>query len=153
MTIILRNTLLGAALVTLTACATTPSSDLLFTGLNASPLDKNTTAAVTKLSASDPTCVTFYENAVKFQTEASKPNPGANILSSVALTTLASVATLGIAGAGIGSTLGQVAAQSAAQSATLQAGSLALKGLKQNNPARAKIQSAADQLGCPVSFT
>jgi len=153
MTHIFRNTLLSAALLSLSACATTPSTDTLFTGLNTGTLSKTAAVSATKLSASDPTCVTFYENAINFQTAANKPNPGASILSSVALQTLASVVTLGVAGAGIGGTVGQIAAQSAAQSATYQAGALALKGLSQNNPARQKIQTAADQLGCPISFT
>jgi len=147
-----KTTILGTAILSLAACATTPPADSLFTGINTNSLNA-ASPSVTTLSANDPTCQTFYANAVTFQQAASQPSAGGQILSRTALATLGSIASVGVGGLGIGSTVGQVAARTVAASTTQQAGALAIQGLKNNGPARQKIQSAADQLGCPISFS
>ncbi len=148
---IIKFSLLGTAILSLSACATTPKTDTLFTGINASQLN-NATSGAAKLNANDPTCQTFYANAVTFRQAAAQPNPGNRILANTALSTLGSLASVAVGGLGIGSTVGQVAARTAASTTTRQAGAQAINGLKSNDPTRQKIQAAADQLGCPISF-
>ncbi|MEP3891523.1 MAG: hypothetical protein ABJN69_13770 [Hellea sp.] len=139
-------------LTTLTACATAPKSETLMTGISTADATKPYPAGQMR-AETDPVCVNFYKNAQTYVTEANKPNPGKNFLTTLGISVLAGVATGGIATSGINSTVGQIAAQQVASTAIFQGSHLALKGMNKNSGPGAKIASAAAELHCPVSFT
>ena len=150
-------------LYALSACATAPNVSTLMTGIDTAQISKTSdktsdkTSGETSLAAlrapTDPICVTFYKNAQGFIAEANKPDPGGNFLKAVGISVLAGVATGGLAGAGINSTVGQIAAQQAVSTAIFQGSDIALKGLSAKNGIEAKIIKAAEEVGCPVNIT
>lgn len=137
--------------VTLSACATAPRAETLMAGI--SPADAAKPIAPGQFRAeTDPVCVSFYENARTYITEANKPNPGGNFLKAVGISVLAGVATGGIASSGISSTVGQIAAQQATSTAIYQGSNMALQGMNKKSGPAAKVVKAAESLGCPVNF-
>ncbi len=142
------STLLVSTLAfTLASCASVPRQDQLLTGIDATKLAQG---SVTKLSATDTTCVDFYNNVTEFQKQAQKSKGGQNFLASLGLNVVAAVATQGIIPAGITSTAGRVAVASAASSVTSQGTRIALRELNSSDRADAKIIEVAGQIGCPV---
>jgi len=144
-----KTTLMSSALLlSLAACSTVPNSSTLMTGIDASQLGKTTALR----SAADPICVSFYKNAQTYLTAASKPNPGANFLTSLGVGVLASVATAGIVPAGLGN-VGQIAASQAISTTVYQGSGLVLKGLDPKKGVGKNITEAATEVGCPVTLT
>lgn len=141
--------LMGSALM-LTACASTPPSRTLLTGIDSSAVTKSADASQIVRTAADPVCVQFYNNAVDFAKQAAQPNRGGQVLAATGLSVLAAVATNGLF-SGIGSTTGQIAAQAATSQLIFQGGGAALSGLNASNGADKKIIEAAESLGCPVN--
>lgn len=140
--------LISGFALSLTACVSVPSQNQLMTGIDSSKITQNT---VTKLAATDPTCVNFYNNVNTFQKEAQKAQGSKNFMTSLGLNVLVSVATAGIIPAGL-SPVGQIAASTAASSVTSQGSQIALRQLNSTNRADAKIIETAAQIGCPVSI-
>lgn len=139
-------------LVSLTACATAPKSSTLMTGISTADATKPYAAGEMR-SETDPVCVNFYKNAQSYITEANKPNPGKNFLTTLGISVLAGVATGGIASSGINSTVGQIAAQQVASTAIFSGSRLALQSIDKTSGPGAKVAAAAEELHCPISFT
>jgi len=139
--------LVSAAL--LSACASTPTPNKLFAGIDDAAL-KAPVAPASGRTASDPVCVKFYQNTQTYLQKAANPSGVSQFLTQVGVGVLAGVATQGI-GASIGSTAGRVAVQSAASSAIYSGSGLALRELSKNKAADAKIIALAEQIGCPVA--
>lgn len=135
----------------LSACATAPKAETLMTGISAADMSKPMAEGQMR-AESDPVCVNFYKNAQTYVAEANKPDPGGQFLKTLGISVLAGVATGGIATSGINSTVGQIAAQQVASTAVFQGSNLALNGAKKSG-VQSKISTAAEQVGCPVSFT
>lgn len=136
-------------LLSLSACSTVPNSSTLMSGIDEAQLSK--VAPDTVRAASDPVCVSFYENAKTYIAQANKPNPGQNFMKSLGISVLAGVVTGGLVPAGLGS-VGQVAASQAVSTTVTQGSGMALQGLKSNSPVSAKITEAAAEIGCPMSI-
>ena len=134
----------------LTSCASMPTQDKLFSGIDTTKLAA--TSATTKLSGTDPTCVSFYENVNSYYQQAQKAKGGQQFVSSLGLNVVASLLTRGLIPSGISSTAGQIAASSAASSVTSQGTQIALRELNSTDGADAKIIAAANQIGCPVAI-
>ena len=133
-----------------TACASTPPTSTLLTGIDSSNVTKTADTTNVTRTASDPVCTQFYANAVDFSKQAAKPNPGGQLLAATGISVLASVVTNGLF-TGIGSATGQIAAQTAANQVIYTGGSAALSGLNAANSADKKIIDMAQSLGCPVN--
>ena len=142
-------TLSAAALLMLSACASTSSSTLL-NGIDSDALaaSSNATTAVTR-TASDPVCEQFYRNAIEYAEGARRPNPGGQILARTGLSVVAAVASSALLG-GIDNRVGRVAAQSATSQLIFTGGGAALSGLNSKDKIDARIIDAADDIGCPV---
>lgn len=136
--------------LSLVSCASVPQQDQLMAGIDSSKISQG---AVTKLTATDPVCVSFYNNVNEFQRQAQKSQGGKNFMSSLGLNVLASVATAGLVPAGIGSQVGRAAAYSAASSVTSQGSRIAIRELNSSDRADAKIIESAAQIGCPVAIS
>ena len=133
-----------------TACASTPPTNTLLTGIDSSAVTKTADTTNIARTASDPVCQQFYANAVDFSKQAAKPNPGGQILAATGISVLASVVTGGLF-SGIGSTTGQIAAQTATNQLVYTGSNAALSGLNGANSADKKIIDMAQSLGCPVN--
>ena len=141
----------AAAMLMLSACAT--SSSTLLSGIDRDALaQSSSTSAAVARKAADPVCVQFYENAVTYSREARQPNQGAQILAASGLSVLASVATGGLLG-GLGAGVGGVAARQAASQLIFQGGGAAISGLNSGDKVDARIIEAAGEIGCPVQTT
>lgn len=138
--------------ITLTACATAPKAETLTAGISPADISKPMAEGEIR-KVDDPICVSFYKNAQGYVQAASKPNQGANFLTSLGLSVLAGVATGGIATSGINNTVGQIAVQQVASTAIYQGGGLAIQGLKKDKGPGATITKTADELRCPVTLT
>lgn len=138
-------------LVSLTACATAPKAETLMAGISPTAIGKPLADGQLRADT-DPVCVDFYKNAQTFIAESNRPDPGGRFLKSIGISVLAGVATGGIAGSGINSTVGQIAAQQATSTAVFQGSNLALNDAKKKG-VRSKITAAAEEISCPVNFT
>jgi hypothetical protein len=139
--------LVSAAL--LSACASTPTPDKLFAGIDDAAL-KTPVSPTSARTATDPVCVKFYENTRAYLQKASKPSGVGQFFTQVGVGVLAGVATQGLA-SGIGSTAGRIAVGSAANSAVYAGSGVALRKLSENKAGDAKIIDMAKQIGCPVA--
>lgn len=137
-------------LLSLTACSSVPKSSTLTAGIDKTQL--TAIAPDTLRAATDPVCVSFYDNAKTFIAEANKPNPGGNFMKNLGVSVLAGVVTGGLVPTGLGS-VGQLAANQAVASSVTQGSGLVLQGMSANSTATKKITSAAAEIGCPVSVT
>ncbi len=160
---------LGLALLSLTACQTTPTSpsDVLLSDLGTSSVSE--TGATTLLSSSSPTCLKFYENTATFAALPAAdlnvptgPSFGRQLLKTVALGALSGVAGGGVSALGIESQFLESALITTAGQVTYQAGSTVydeIVGTGAPDPAvptvpaltpMQEIQKAANLLGCPA---
>jgi len=140
----------AACFVSLSACASTPKSSTLMTGI--SPADVSKTYAAGQMrSETDPVCVNFYNNAQAYMVKANTPNRGKNMLTSLGIGILASVATGGIGGMTSG--IGQIAAQQTVSTAINQGGRLAINGMSDKSGPGKNIIKTATALSCPVNVT
>ncbi len=137
--------------VTLAACASTPSSSTLLTGISPTEAAKSFPAGQSRL-ATDPVCETFYANTKTFIAESKQPGTGSRFFSNLGLSVLSGVATASLPTAGITNTAGRIAAQRAASSAISQGGRLTVNEVKKSSAPGAKIAKMAEELNCPVSF-
>jgi hypothetical protein len=135
----------------LTACASTPPSSTLLTGISAADMAaKPSNVDVNGLrAASDPVCQKFYANAVGFAKAANKPNTGGQILAATGVSVLASVVTNGLLG-GVGNSVGGIAAQTAASQLIFTGGNAALSGLNSSRASDKVIIEKAGDVSCPV---
>ena len=148
-----RTTLLIAALsaLCLSACASTPTPNTLFAGIDQSALPKSG-AVIPVRKATDDVCKTFYKNTQTYLADASQPSGTTRFLTQIGVGLIAGVAGQGI-GSGISSTAGRIAVQSAASSAVFAGSEVAMKKLTASKPDDAKIIAMAQQIGCPVQVT
>ena len=138
------------ACVSLCACSSVPKSSTLMTGIDKTQLTQTTAGALR--APTDPVCVNFYDNVQTYVAAANKPNPGRNLLTSLGVGVLASVATAGLVPSGLG-TVGRVAASQAVNTTVYQGSGMVLRGMKANSGPGAKISEAAAEIGCPISLT
>jgi len=147
-------TVVAVSAVLLSACASTPPSSTLLTGISAADLAaKPSSVDVNGLRATtDPVCVQFYENAVGFASASSnpQPNPFTQILTATGVSVLASVVTNGVIGGGNG--VGDIAARSATSQLIFTGGSNALSGLNASRGPDKKIIAQAAEINCPVNL-
>lgn len=143
---------LAASALMLTACASTPPTRTLLTGIDSTALAKAADTSQTPVlrATTDPVCTQFYANAVDFAKQARQPNVGGQILAATGISALASIATNGLL-SGIGSQTGRIAAQAATSQLIYTGGNAALSGLNASNSADKKVIDAAQSLGCPVN--
>lgn len=137
-------------MVSIAACASAPKTSTLMTGISPDDVSKTYTAGQMR-AATDPVCVNFYSNAKTYLAAANKPNQGKNMVTSLGLGILASVATGGMTG--IGSGIGQMAARQTVSAVVTQGGRMALKGMESNSGPGKNIVKVAEELQCPVSIT
>jgi hypothetical protein len=119
------------------------------TGIDQTQLTK--TAPGVLRNPTDPVCVNFYDNVKTYVAAANKPNPGRNLMTSLGIGVLASVATAGIVPSSLG-TVGRVAASQAVNTTVTQGTGMVLKGMKENSGPGVKIKDAAAEIGCPLSL-
>ena len=145
---------LSAAL--LTACASTPSSNILLTGISDADLAaKPANVDVNGLrAASDPVCVQFYENSVAFAraAETKQPNPWGQFAAATGISVAAAVLTNGLF-RDSGNSVGAIAARSATSQAIFIGSNQALSGLNSSRGSDKKIIEQAEKLSCPVNVT
>ena len=166
---------LGVAALSLCACQTTstitPPSETLLSGIDTSV---DTQPGFTKaLSASDPTCFTFYKNTTAFVSQPADygvggsvtPSFGGSLVKTLVLGTLAGVASGGVAAIGISNSFAEAALIGTASQVTYNTGSTVYDKIVTPQPdpeAQAEaaaiaaldpmqeIQKAAAILGCPA---
>ncbi len=166
-----KHLILGAALLSLSACQTTSgvnvANDVLLSDI-AAP-DISTASAPVLLSTSNPTCLKFYENTAAFAAmpaadlSAPKgPSFGSQLMRTVVLGTLSGVASGGVAALGIESSFAQAALAGTANQVVYQAGGTVYdKIVKTEMPDPAvpavpaltpmqEIEKAANLIGCPA---
>ena len=125
--------ILGVAALSLCACKTTPSftspSEALLAGIDTSA---ETQPGFTRiLSASDPTCLTFYKNTTNFVSlpedlsvnGPSGPSFGRDLMKTMVLGTMAGVVSGGVAAIGIGNSFAEAALIGTASQVTYNTGS------------------------------
>jgi len=147
-----RFSMAGLCMLTLAACTTTPDSSTLLTGISSAETAKPLPDGQLRL-ATDPVCQTFYANSKTFIEETNRPSAGSRFLTNVGLSVLASTATAAIPVNGISSRTGRVAARSAIASSVVQGSRLGISEVSKNSAPGVKIAKAAEELGCPISFT
>jgi len=140
---------ISLAVVGLSACSSVPKSSTLMTGIDTTQLSKP--APNTLRAATDPVCVSFYDNVETYVAAANQPNKGRNFLTSLGVGVLASVATAGIVPSGLGS-VGQAAASTAVSTTVRQGSGMVMQGIKENSKTGEKIADAAAEIGCPISL-
>lgn len=140
-----------ACFIGLSACSTTPPASTLMTGISTADAAKVFPDGQLR-AASDPVCVSFYNNARTYVTEASKPHAGNKFLTSLGVSVLSSIALGGIATSGIDSQVGQIVANQTANTAIRQGSNIALAGIKKDSAGGAQIVAAAQELNCPVDL-
>lgn len=163
--------ILGAAALSFTACQTTQSysspSEVLLA--NVPSIDSGTPTQRTALSASNPTCLKFYENTAAFAalpaaalSPSSDPSFGDTLLKTVVLGTLAGVTSGGVAAIGIESAFVETALIGTASQVTYNAGGsvydkiLGEDSIDPELPTvpvltpMQEIEKAATVLGCPA---
>jgi len=138
------------AMITLSACVTTPKSSMLLTGINKTHLDQ--AAAAPSRTASDPVCITFYKNVQQYLAKANKPKRGEKFLTNLGVSVLAGVTTASIVPSGLG-TIGQIAANQTVSSTVSQGSGMVLKDIKKNSGTATKINGVATEIGCPISIS
>ncbi|WP_371397215.1 hypothetical protein [Fretibacter rubidus] len=142
--------ILPALALTLTACASTPKTDMLTQGLDQSAMQSVVPDKAMRQS-SDPVCAQFYVNAQNYIHAANTPSQGSRFMTNVGVSVLSAVVGSGV-GAGIGSQVGRVAVQSAASQAIYQGSGIALQELSKDSTSEAKVIETAAQLRCPVAL-
>lgn len=164
---------LGLAVVSLTACQTsrvTSPSDVLLADIKTA--DSAQIGTIQALSASDPTCLQFYQNTANFAAlpvaDISGPKPpsfGDKLLKTVVLGTLAGVASGGVAAIGIESSFAEAALIGTVSQVTYNVGDSvydnivgdgtpdpavpAVPAIPALTPMQ-EIEKAAAALGCPA---
>lgn len=147
-----RFSLPAVCIMMLAACSTTPNSSTLLTGISSVETAKPLPDGQLRL-ATDPVCETFYANSKEFITKSNSPSTGSRFLTSVGLSVLASTATAIVPVSGIGSQTGRIAARTAVASTVAQGSRLGITEVSKNSAPGVKISKAAEELGCPISFT
>jgi len=163
-------TLSSMAVLALTACQTTgavkSADELLFSAI---PAEKISTegAAISQLSTSNPTCVSFYQNAAKFAglPEVAPKAPGGGfgvgLLKTIAFGTVAGAASGGVGSLGIGSSFLELALAGAANQVVFQGSNAAFNAVTGDGGAKvagelpalsplSQIEAAAAKIGCPA---
>lgn len=135
--------------VALSACSTVPKSSTLLTGIDKTQLSQTTPN--TLRAASDPVCISFYDNVKTYVAAANKPAKGRNFMTALGIGVVASVATAGIVPSGLG-TVGQIAANRAVNTTIHQGSGMVLKGIEASSVPGKKISEAAAEIGCPLSL-
>lgn len=167
---------LGLAAVSLCACSTTsvvPSpSDTLLAGIDTSAV---TQPGFTKiLSASDPTCLSFYKNTTAFVSLPAAdlniggapkgPSFGSTLTKTLILGTLSGVVSGGVAAIGIGNSFAEAALIGTASQVTYNVGGTVYDSIVAPTPVAEvpevpdvpalsplqEIEKAAATLGCPA---
>lgn len=162
--------ILGLAALSFTACQTTSGysspSEVLLADV---PTAASTSTTVTALSASNPTCLKFYENTATFAalpvdelSPPSGPSFGGSLLKTVVLGTLAGVTGGGVAALGIESSFAEAALITTASQVTYNAGDSVYDSIVGKDPVETEIpevpaltpmqeiEKAAAALGCPA---
>ena len=146
----------GAALLTLTACSTfgggktLPSADsILLGGVDVPSVSQG--VSVAQLSASNPTCLKFYENVSSFVAIPtaklaldvpgvpgapglpSRPSFGSSLLKTFILGTLSGVASGGVAAIGIGNSFAEAALIGTAAQVTYNTGETVYDSILESN--------------------
>jgi len=163
---------LGIAVISMSACQTMPSAnlanpnDILLSDITTSGIDGS--VVPTKLSASNPTCLKFYDNTATYmaainapQSAPSGPSFGSLLMRTLVLGTLSGVASGGVAAIGIENAFAEAALAGTANQVTYQMGGKVYDSVMKKDPAAAvpavpatdqfaNIQNAAKLIGCPA---
>jgi len=163
--------LLGFAVVSLSACSTTPSipdaGEVLLAGIEAPSV--TVPGALPSLSATSPTCLQFYQNTGNFVSlpspelaGATGPSFGSQLLKTVVLGTLAGVVSGGVASIGIDNSFAEAALIGTASQVTFSTGGTIYDSIVGDGipdvevptvPALTpmqEIEKIAGELGCPA---
>jgi len=144
----LTSTLIASTLVlTLTACASVPSDDQLFSGIDKTQIAQ---APVAQRLETDPVCVDFYKNVTRYQQTAKPASGGQNFLTYLGLSVGAAVLTQELIGSSIRDRTARVAAFTAASVGTAFGTRAVIRDLNSSKRGDAKIIDTAAEIGCPI---
>lgn len=143
---------LSLSFLALTACQTTGATketpeQILFSGVTAEKID-----AGSKLSAKDPTCLTFYSNTTRYVSQPNGGKAAKGFAKTLALGVLSGAAAGGVGAIGISSSFVELALASAANQVVFQGGQKALDKVTGDADTLSpieEIEDAAARIGCP----
>jgi len=138
-------------LASLAACQTTNTAkespkDILFAGVS------EKVNPVSKRSAEDPTCLTFYGNATQYIAQPDGKKMATGFAKTLALGALSGIAAGGVGAIGISSSFVELALASTANQVVYKGGEKALDKMTGAEGALTpveEIEDAASELGCP----